>query len=143
MRSTIATELRSIVQEVVRLLPDDALLLSPDDEEFYAAGITRNDATELGRDSDDDPKIALVPGNDTEQDSIKNSFLPNFHGRSIFADIRPQDDLHVSKQLSPVAAPNTLHQCRKDALEQEKLFSTSFPKSMFHERAPMIRCLFP
>ena len=49
---TMAATRRSIVQEVVGLPPSDALLLDAHDEEFYAAGITRADAADLGDDSD-------------------------------------------------------------------------------------------
>ena len=45
---------RSLVQEVVGLPPEDALLLNTHDEEFFAAGITRAEAADLGGDSDDD-----------------------------------------------------------------------------------------
>ena len=48
----MAATRRSIVQEVVGLPPSDALLLDAHDEEFYAAGITRADAADLGDDSD-------------------------------------------------------------------------------------------
>ena len=71
LRSTTANKQRCIVQEVVGLLPDDALLLNTH-EEFYAAGIARDDATELGRDSEDDQTsdhsdIAALPQSDDEE----------------------------------------------------------------------------
>ena len=49
----MAERRQSIVQEVVGLPPDTALLLSAHDEELYAAGITSAEVADLGDKSDD------------------------------------------------------------------------------------------